>query len=608
MEGIPIPNPNHFDIPGATGGPISIVNNKLLTQSDFLTSAFPAEYSNGVSGVFDLNLRNGNNRKRQYVADIGLMGFEVGAEGPFSKDGKASYIVNFRQSLLGLVDEFLWVEALPHYRDLSFKMNFPLKKGRISLFGFGGSSRIRGVIDDSASTTPMYKHQMADESGAKTGIMGIKHVHFLGDKTRLISDLSVATSRPYNRLDSMVNDAVTRTIENNRFREDRFQFSTRISSKLNAKNSIHAGITIENNAVEYRFHDEHIIYPATGGDSLVMLPPKVFHDNNLILLRGFTEWKHRFTNALSLYAGLNYMHFFMNNSLVLEPRANIRWKFTEKQAVSFGYGLHSQLHPFFHYLIRTYTSEDPWERENYLETNRDLDFTKSHHMAFGYDFSISDDLRFKAEVYRQELFEVPVERRASHFSLINIGAGLIDPRVDSLVNEGSGRNKGIEFTLEKFLSNRYYFLLTASLLDSKYKGSDGILRNSAFNSNYNFNVLVGYELPVRDNSAFDFNIRFVAAGGRRFIPLDKERTIQQKEAVYRYDQAYEPRLADYYRLDTRAGYKHNGPKVRHEIGMDITNVTNRPNEWEKRYDEHSNRIEMIYQQGIFFYVFYRINF
>ncbi|MFC2115777.1 carboxypeptidase-like regulatory domain-containing protein [Bacteroidota bacterium] len=608
MEGIPIPNPNHFNIPGATGGPISMVNNKQLSQSDFLTSAFPAEYGNGVSGVFDLQMRNGNNKKHEHVAELGLMGIELGAEGPFSKKSGASYMVNLRYSLLGLVNELLWVEALPQYQDLSFKLNFPTKKGKISVFGFGGTSRIRGVIDDSASTTPMYHKQLSDESGAKTGVVGFKHTHFLGSHTRIISDISFSTTRSYDRNDSVVNDVTTRNLAMNRYTEDRLLISSRLLTKLNAKNSMNFGIYLENNFVKYNFHDESILYPGSFGDSLVIYPPKFTEDNKLLVFRSHVEWKHRFTNSLTLYTGLTYNHFFMNNSKALEPRANLRWNFTDKQALSIGYGLHSQLHPFFHYLQKTYLSDDLWDRQDYIETNRELGFSKSQHLALGYDYSISQNLRLKAEVYQQRLYDIPVERKPSSFSLINIGAGTEDPLIDSLVNEGTGRNMGIDLTVEKFFNERYYFLVTASLLDSKYKGSDGILRNTAFNSNLNINALLGYEFPIRENGSIDINIRFVSAGGRRIVPLDVEKTLQEDDEVYIYELAYETRLANYFRLDWRLGYKYNGPKVRHEIGMDIANITNRPNEWEQRYDSHSKQIKMIYQQGTFFYVFYRINF
>jgi hypothetical protein len=608
LDGIPVPNPNHFTIPGATGGPISIINNKQLNQSDFMTSAFPAEYSNGVSGVFDLHMRNGNSQKREYVAEIGLMGLEVGAEGPFSKKGDASYLINLRASLLGLVDEYLWVGALPRYQDLSFKMNFPYRKGKLSVFGFGGLSSIEGIRTDSTYFTPGKNTQVTDESGASTGFVGLKHVHFIDGKSRIISDLSYSTSQSSQRHDSLLNDVLTRIFTSNHFSEDRVMLSSRLLTKIDARNSLNTGLSIENNFADYKFHNNYLIVPGTAGDSLVMLPPKNLKDNNLAVLRAHIEWKHRFTNALTLYTGLNYLHFFMNHSNSIEPRANLRWNFAGKHTLSAGYGLHSQLHPFFYYLSRTYLSDDPWDRNNYIETNRELGFTKSHHFAVGYDFTISSDLRFKAEVYRQQLFDVPVEERPSHFSLINMGAGLEEVLTDSLVNGGTGRNSGIELTLEKFLSNHLYFLLTASILDSKYKGSDGILRNTAFNGNFNANGLIGYELPAGENGMLDINIRLVGGGGRRIIPHDEERTLLEGEDVYNYDLAYESRMARYFRLDGRLGYKYNGRKARHEIGSDISNITNRPNEWSYRYDSDTRQIETIYQQGIFFYLFYRINF
>jgi hypothetical protein len=608
MEGIPIPNPNHFDYPGSRGGPISTVNNKLLSQSDFLTSAFPAEYSNGISGVFDLNLRNGNNQKREYVAEAGLMGLEVGAEGPFSKKGKASYLINYRHSLLGLMDDLLWVGALPHYQDLNFKMNFPAKKGRISVFGFGGKSRILGIQDDQISSMPGYNRQITSETSAATGVIGLKHVHFFKNNTRIITDISVSSNLSGQKNDSLVNDVTTSELISNTYREDRIYISFRLLSKLNAKNSIGAGVSFEDYFVDYSLQNEFDLLDGSAGDSLVVYPVTHLKRDNLIVFKSFFEWKYRFTNALTLYGGVNYMHFFLNHSNSLEPRANLRWRMDDKQTLNLGYGLHSQTHPFYNYLLRKNLTDDKWDRENYEETNLNLEFTKSHHLALGYDLAISEELRFKTEVFLQSLYNVPVEDSSSFYSLINLGAGSYNTSAHDLVNEGTGRNYGIEFTLEKFLSRGYYFLLTTSLLDSKYKGSDGVLRNNAFNSNYNVNVLVGYELPVRSNSAFDFNIRIVSSGGRRIIPHDEERTLEEEEDVYMYENAFEPRLANYFRVDARAGYKYNGKRVRHEVAIDVTNLTNRQNEWERYYNRSTGMIEMIYQQGIFPFMYYRINF
>jgi hypothetical protein len=127
IEGIEIPNPNHFGAQGTTGGPVSMVNNNLLTNSDFLTGAFPAEYGNALSGAFDINLRSGNSSEAEYTGQVGFNGFELGAEGPLMKmkNGQnASYLANYRYSTLDLVNKMGFSvgtgAAIPQYNDLTF--------------------------------------------------------------------------------------------------------------------------------------------------------------------------------------------------------------------------------------------------------------------------------------------------------------------------------------------------------------------------------------------------------------------------------------------------------------------------------------------------------
>ena len=608
MEGIPIPNPNHFSHPGATGGAISMINNNLLMQSDFLTGAFPAEYTDGVSGVFDLRMRNGNSKKHEFVAQVGLMGLEAGIEGPFSKKSNASYLINYRHSTLFLVDELLWVDALPSYQDLSFKLNFPLKKGNFSVFGIAGSGHITGLIKDTSSNTGNDLLEFSEESGSRTGVIGLKYVHFFSEHTRIITNLAVSGNRSFVRRDSVINGHTTRMIGENQFKEDQLLISSKLIKKFNARNVATIGLSLEDNKVDYFDGFQYIIYNNPGGDSLGLLPPRISQEDHMIAFQGFVEWKHRFSNSLTLYTGLNYQHFFYNNSFALEPRANLRWSFNEKQSISIGYGLHSTLQSFFYYLMRTPVSGDLGDTDDYTVYNKDLEFTKSHHFALGYDFSISQNLRLKAEVYYQSLYNIPVETKESFYSLINVGSGEEYNHSDSLVNNGTGRNAGIELTLEKFLSKHYYFLVTASLLDSRYEGSDGISRNTTFNTNYNLNALMGYELPLNDRSTLNFNVRIVVAGGRRVIPLDEEKSIEEGKDVYKFNEAYELQLSPYFRLDARVGYKISGSRVSHEIGVDLTNLTNRPNEFQQYYSPTSKQIETTYQQGFFFYAFYRIRF
>ncbi len=158
LDGVDIPNPNHFASLGATGGGLSMINNNTLSNSDFFTGAFPAEYGNALSGAFDLKMRNGNDDKYEFTLQAGFNGLEAGAEGPVIKKNGSSFLFNYRYSMLLLVDKIIGTEALsvsavPFYHDFSIKLNFPGRKhGKFSITGIGGISGINEIESDKDSS------------------------------------------------------------------------------------------------------------------------------------------------------------------------------------------------------------------------------------------------------------------------------------------------------------------------------------------------------------------------------------------------------------------------------------------------------------------------
>ena len=237
-------------------------------------------------------------------------------------------------------------------------------------------------------------------------------------------------------------------------------------------------------------------------------------------------------------------------------------------------------------------------------------------MVLGYDYLLNPNLRIKIETYYQYLYDIPVEQKESTFSLMNYGADFYLNRVDSLVNEGTGKNYGIELTFEKFFYKNYYFLITASLFDSKYTASDGIERNSAFASNYVFNILGGYEFKVGKHHLVSVNLKAVRAGGKRYIPIDLEKSINNTyieyvytgKTIYDYDRAYEQRYDDYYRIDARFTFKINRPKFNTELAIDIQNITNHKNIFMETFNSNLNEIKTDYQLGVFPLVLLRVQF
>lgn len=592
LDGISIPNPNHFGTFGATGGPICILNNNQLANSDFLTGAFPSEYGNSLAGVFDLKMRNGNNQKHEFMGGTGFNGFELGAEGPISKKGGSSYMVNFRYTMMDLMSAMgmFDVGGVPKYTDLSFKIFVPTQKmGTFSLIGLGGMSQINLSDDgESSGESSGWTSEMLPETdvlnGSKMGVIGLTHKYFLSEKSRIESSLSVSYSNSFTTVDS-ISTPHNFNFYNDSYSEISYSFSTKYTLKSSSRNTFQAGLTAE--LMDFNFFDETYVKPLN----------QFFQSTNSegvsTLYQAYAQMKNRLNQALTINWGLHGQLFGLNNSLLIEPRLGLNYALNNQQNLSFGYGLHGQIQPRLVYFTQTLVDS---MNTNYSLTNRALGFSKSHHFVAGYDWSITKNLRLKIEAYYQYLFNIPVERSSSTFSMSNYGANFHNESADSLINSGLGENKGLEFTLEKYMNKNFYFLLTASLYDSKYRGSDQIWRNTAFNGNYTVNGLAGYELPIK-NDVLAFNIKVVWAGGKRYTPIDLESSALEGKAVFDYSNAYGAKFNDYFRTDLRISFRQNLKRISQEWSFDVQNLTNQQNIFSQRYDASSKKLVNVMQLG-----------
>lgn len=600
LEDINIPNPNHFGTLGTTGGPISILNNNLLDNSDFFTGAFPAEYGNALSGVFDLNMRNGNNKKREYVVQTGMNGFELGAEGPFSKKAKASYLINYRYSTLAIFDALginFGVSGIPQYQDLSFKVNVPgTKLGRFSLFGVGGTSYIEILNKNRKDNDWTFGQDNLDlRFGSDMGVAGLSYLYFFNKNTRIKTTVAASYTKSTAKADSAYQNLPSLHYYGDKSSETKYSMTTKFTQKINAKNNYSFGLLIDLFKVSYK--DSTLIYDYTFR--------KLSEANNekMYLFQAYTQFQHKFTDDLILYIGLHYQNFTLNGSQVIEPRASIKWNMNHKHSISTGFGLHSQLQPRLFYFFETLLADS-----SLIRTNYGLDFSKSNQFVIAYDYLINKNLRLKVETYYQHLLNIPVEIKPSYYSIINYGNEFYSPRMDSLINKGTGKNYGIELTFEKFLSENYYFLLTGSLFESNYKGSDGRERNTIYNSNYVVNLLSGYTFDIGKYNSLSLDFKVVNAGGKHYIPVDLEQSKIKGKKVLDYTKAYKPSYPAYFRLDGRISFKLNRKKFNTEIAIDIQNITSHKNILLETYDEESAMVKYDYQLGLFWIFLLRFQF
>lgn len=593
MEGVSVYNPNHFGSIGSTGGPISMINNNVLANSDFYSGAFPAEYGNAISGVFDLNIRTGNNTEREYTAQVGFNGFEFGAEGPFSKNSNASYLASYRYSSLSVFEKLglsLGVPAIPHYQDLTFKVDLPInEKSRLSVFGLGGASHI-------GTSETEEEDYFAFRSYSQTGAAGISYKYYINDKTRLRTILSWSGIRNYGQ-DSTGSDGLLDRKYGQYFAEQKITFHSDIRRKFTSRDHLIAGLELNYIKATYQdsvFMPEYGMYITLSNSS-----------GDFFLWKAFASWKHKFSDQLQLVTGIHYQQLSLNNDLATEPRISLNWKISQRQDISLGYGLHSQSQPRPAYFLETLVDT---ANQVYEQSNRDLGLTRSHQVVLGYQLMINQVHRMKTEIYYQKLYDVPVTSYPSHISMINYGGSWTSELSDSLVNEGEGWNLGLELTMERFFTGNFYYLATLSLFDSKYKASDGEVRNSLFNGSFILNLLGGYEWQLKKQNAISVDGRISWAGGLRVIPIDLDASQEAGKTVRDYSRAYEERDSDYFRADLRIAYKLNRPKATWTFAADIQNVTNHTNPFFKQYNPDTDQVEQVSQIGIIPAGVIRVNF
>ena len=612
LEGIPIPSPNHFGTAGTTGSPVSALNPNMLKNSDFLTSAFPSEYGNAIGGVFDLGFRNGNIDDYEFTLQVGIFtGVEAMAEGPLGKK-KGSFLIAGRYSLISLLGVGAGgTSATPNYSDLSFHLNFGKSNlGKFSVFGIMGNSDIEFLGNEIGEDDLFAAEDENTTAESRFGVLGLKHQITLGQNSYLRSILSSSFSGNDFNIDRYIDKDTSEErliqyakVDNS---ETRFTFSTLYNSKLNNKNTLRIGVLAENFNVQYLLQDRNK-QPDNNSDG----DPDFFTfrdiNENMLLLQPYAHIQFRLSEQLTINAGLHAQYSSLNEQFALEPRTSLTYQLAPNHTLNLGYGLHQQSVA----LPLLFLNEEI--NGQLVQTNKNLDFTRSNHYVLGYDVKLNSNWRGKVEVYYQSIDKAGVEPFPSSYSTLTEGANFIfDNNRVSLVNDGTGYNTGIEFTLEKFFSKGYYGLFTGSFFDSKYTASDGVERNSPFNNGYVVNLLGGKEFKVgrlRKNIFF-IDTRFTTSGGRYYTPVDLEASQQTGFEVLQDEFTYNSQYDSYFRWDLKFGIKLNSKEKKrsHQVYLDLQNVTANENVFARRYNRQTNNIDQVNQIGFFPDFGYRYQF
>lgn len=500
VEGVEVPNPNHFaEITEAGGGVFTSLNGTVLANSDFLTGAMPAEFGNALSGAFDMKMRVGNNTKYEHAVQVGTLGVDFASEGPLGKNTKASYLVNYRYSFLEIAKKLHAInmenETLD-YQDLSFKLNMPTSKAGTFAVWF------TGLIDnyESKAPDPSEWETLWDSNDSwsrqRSCALGLNHTYRFKTGGTLHSSLAFTGAYrklgvdDYDELMNLMPDMLGRNSQWNVI------ISTQHQHKFSSRYTLQNGF-------EHQHLDFHtwLDYIKVVGGPLYRIYES---EGNTGLTRLYTNHKVALSSRLSAVAGVNVMWFNLNNQWLVEPRVSVQYKTSPSSTISLAYALNS----------RKETTDTYFVTGGY---NEDLGLTRSHHISASFAQRLGENAMLKIEPYWQWLFDVPVEQGTT-YSILNHNLFYQDR---ALVNEGAGRNYGIDLTLERYLKDGLYGMLTATLFKSEYRDAQGEWHHTRHDRGYITNILGGKEWMVgrgRKN-VFGLNGRLTMMGGDRYTPM-----------------------------------------------------------------------------------------
>ncbi len=590
LEGVEIPNPNHFaDVATLGGGMLTALSSNVLGNSDFFTGAFPAEYNNAVSGVFDMNLRNGNSQKYQNAVQLGILGIDLASEGPISKKNNSSYLFNYRYSTMALLNLATGMD----YQDLNFKVNLPTQSaGTFSVWGMGFTNKYENFEDDPAEWEYHDDNkQSISKQYAAAG--GVTHRYLFRNNASLKTTL--ATTYSQINLDENVydDDMTSSKFMDFKLRNTNIVATSAYNRKFSSRFTNKTGITYTR-----MFYNMDLNLAPFENEPLQTISAG---DGSTSLISAYTTSVIGLSDRISMNLGVNGQILTLSNKWTIEPRASIKWQTTSKSSLALAYGLHSRMEKMDVYFVKG------GKTGNEL-VNKDLGFTKAHHVMLSYNYRLSDNMNLRMEPYFQYLYNVPVVADSS-YSVLNRKTFYVE---EALVNKGNGRNVGIDITLEKYLSKGLYYMVTASLFDSKYKGGDGVWRNTRFNRSYIVNALIGKEWMVgrSKQNMLSINLKFTYQGGDRYSPVDMEATLNHpdKEIMYDETRAFSEQYPSMFIANVTASYKINRRKVSHEFAIKTINTTGTKEYYGHGYNMKTGTIDKLDNSTAIPNISYKLNF
>ena len=587
LQGLDIVNPNHTanagtlsDKPTVSGGGVSILSAQLLDKTDFHSGNLSPRYGNALAGVMDMSLRTGSTGKMQYTAQASLIGIDLAAEGPISKEKQSSFLVNYRYSTIGLLSQMGvdFGDETINFQDVSFNLNFPAKKGgNLSVFGFAGWSKNLFDAKPEAEWEEEKDRYTINYKGTAYGAGFVNQFR--------PGWASVSLGASISGQDQTRTSQGTLVPYPNVYREGYSSDRMIVSSFLKGVHKINSGFIELGVNTSYLTNDMDV-----STVTQLYIDPFTANVNGTVsgfLMQPYFAWQ-QYIGKFNLNAGIRYINFSYNQSDSFEPRVSISRNVMDN-LFTLSYGLTSQ-----------------WQQtQTYLTTgNNQLPFSKSNQFTLEWRRKFNTDISVVSSAYYHELFNIPIAPGTQYYSLINQWEDFPEA---NLVADGKGRNYGIDGYVEKRFYGDMYFMVSGSVYKSQFSNTGSQFEDSRFSGNFTSSLLTGKEWKSK-NKVFGVHARVLYLGGLRQAPIDEAASEFVGTTIYDYSQGYSIKYPDYFRTDLRVSWRKNKPGYTRTLSIDVQNLTGQLNVAYQYFDTYTKEVTTKYQLGIIPVIAYRVDF
>lgn len=571
IDGIEIPNINHFGTQGSSSGAISFINSKFILDADMFTGGFPSLYGDRLSSVLNIKFREGSYKNHFQDINLSIAGFGGIFEGPLSDN--SSYLFSVRRSYLELIQNSIRLAAVPNYWDINMKINFNAGiNDKLTLIGFSGIDKIE-FSGETEDDNP-YGKSNANQNAFVTGL----------NWTRLFSNgyLQSVVSNSYSGYDIIqfeINDESITRFKSNAY-ENELTFKSDLNFRLNNFLTLNSGI----GGKYINLKNELFLKGDTNAAGYVYEAIDADAKTNTYKLFGHINLTSKFFNdKFILNTGLRVDRFdYIRLKNTFSPRVGISYKLDQSTALNGAYGIYFQNPQYI------WVTSHP---ENYK-----LNSIRSEHFIAGIEHFFNDEIKATLEVYEKRYKDYPVWKDIPTFILIDGGADNGPNIVGEAVSAGNGYVRGIDFSIQKKLTkNGLYGLINYSFSNSGFTAIEGGEKPGEFDPGHQFTIIAGYQFK----NDWLVGIKWKYAGGRPYTPYNIVLSEQNNRGIFATTDFNSVRYPYYMRVDLRVDKKFNFKKVSVVGYLEIQNLFNRENIYNYFWNEQKNKLGTIYQWAFF---------